>query len=808
MDRLQTRCKTGPDRPGHRGNMHPKCRRGAVAVLVSAVLAGAPGRAHAGLREQAAVQDLRTRSGATVVVMTDPLEGHAIAMRGLRQPLAPAGRDASAAALQWCRDHAAALGLRDDRDELRLRGVEARRSGVQRITLEQWYAGLPVLGADCRVLVDAEGRMYGFASGLRPGLELDVTPTVSESQALVTAANASGFSLAEQTPTVRLVVRSDDTGAWLAYEVVSRAPEGRPVRSFIDARSGALRVRDEGIAHAAGLVFRTDPRGPLTQVELPALGSSVSLASRLLRIEDSLEPAAAADGNGDFLLTPGQTGFDQVNAYYHVSHFLEDVLVGHLGMTPLRDSLVVRVQFRTEPFVAFTSGRFIFLGRPITGFVQQVARAADIVVHEAVHAVLYDHDIQPTGPRREAGALHEGLADYFAAAVTGDPAIGEWLYLPFPAGTTRVDMPLPLWHQSNYDHVGFAGGEAASPWGNGMILSATLWDLRGAIGEAADSLVVEALDALPSAPEWGHLANAMLLADDAHHAGRFQDAITQAFMRRGIRGAIEAAIAVVGPNTLRPGQTGEFTTTGCCGGLPGTFEWRVRSWCRGGPCSEEEVVGQGPSLTLSPQADLQVRVRAIGFWGDTLESAPHSVGVRVPEIVIEGPRRVPRDTPAAWSARIAAVSPSRVEWTRRYSLDVFFDNLGTLDEVRFAPGRPFELTAKLTDGLGRVATQTVFVTTFVPGTVPATPRELASTTLLDAAGHAAQSRFDLPASGRIEAALYDVRGRLRVRLADVIASAGAYLVRWDATPLESGMYFLHLRLARHQDTTERVAIVR
>ena len=49
---------------------------------------------------------------------------------------------------------------------------------------------------------------------------------------------------------------------------------------------------------------------------------------------------------------------------------------------------------------------------------------------------------------------------------------------------------------ANYDKLAFAGAPASTSWANGMILSSALWDLRGAIGAAADSLVLESMDYL------------------------------------------------------------------------------------------------------------------------------------------------------------------------------------------------------------------------------------------------------------------------------------------------------------------------
>src|SRR5262249_2311643 len=141
--------------------------------------------------------------------------------------------------------------------------------------------------------------------------------------------------------------------------------------------------------------------------------------------------------------------------------------------------------------------------------------------HELGHTVLYGYGIQPAGPHREPGALHEAIADYFAAALTNDPAVGEWEYIVFPTGSTRLDQPSPPRDFAHYDLAGFAGGPASTVWGNSMILSSGLWDLRQKIGQASDSLVLESLSFLPSLPMWAQFANAMLQADYQFHGGRY-----------------------------------------------------------------------------------------------------------------------------------------------------------------------------------------------------------------------------------------------------------------------------------------------
>lgn len=772
-------------------------------LIVMCMLAPA---AHGSEAMQLAVERLFMETGARAGVVSEPATGRVLALRGLAWPLVAGRERPGEAVAEWVTVEGEAFGLRPGIDQVRARNVERLASGRRRVTIEQLWQGLPVIGGESRAVLDANGVLQSFAAGFRPGLTLETEPRISRERAIATVATASSADLARQAGSARLVVRAEDVSERLAYEVTLEDATGRPVRSWVDARTGALVALDDGIAHATGFAYTIDPLGPLVQVTLPGLGPGTGLASRFLRVEDSVGAPAPQSPTGDFELGPGSGGFDQVNAYYHAGHFLSDFLGTHLGGSPLPESVLVKVHFRTDPFVAFTSGRFVYLGQPITGFVHEVSSATDLVIHETTHAVLYGHDIQPTSLRREAGALHEGYADYFAAAVTGDPAIGEWLYIPFPNGATRVDQPLPAWHASNYDRIGFAGGEPASPWGNGMILSAALWDLRTAIGPSADSLVLESLDYMPSAPQWGHFANALLQADLDHHDARHQSAILTALLRRGIRGVAESRI--IGPATLVGGQVGRFTAGDCCGGAPGDYEWHARGWCRGGPCSDWRLLGTGRVLESGFEEDTELRLRVLSRWGDTLDSAPMFVASRLPELAIEGPRRLPRGVRGVWSVRMAAVGPASVRWTRRYLAGgAISEDVPGTEAVSFQPSTTFELTATVRDGLNRTVSRTVRVDTFDARTIPEGNTTFHVVLRFEPGMRTASVRFEVPRLAPVDARVYDVRGRERAVVWTSPATVGAHIVRWASGDLESGVYFLRARAAGDTEV-KRFFIVR
>ncbi|MEY4374217.1 MAG: hypothetical protein RL760_383, partial [Candidatus Eisenbacteria bacterium] len=441
-----------------------------------------------------------------------PEDGAVVAIGLTRLRLPASGVAPSVAVRHWILEHAEAFGLDPQRDEVSAVSDEALPGGWHRVTLAQRHEGLPVLGGDARAILDAEGRLRSLQSGFARGPWPAATATVRPEDARRRVEERLP-DLDAATVQVEMAWAADATAPTLVW-CVRGLRDGRPSTSWVSTTDAARAVVDRDVAHAVGWFFPQDPTaGSLQEITLRDLLSGEGLASPWYGVTDNLVRPVVPSAPGDYRYAPTDSLFDQVNAYALTQRFVQDELRGRLGWTGPREPFVVRVHYPTAPYAALTSGRFVQLSGPIPGFVREVSRAADVVVHELTHAMIYDHGILSTGPNREAGALHEGLADYFAAVLTQDVRIGEWLYPNFPQGATRVDQPLPLWSVANYDHVAFAGGDAASVWGNGMILSSALWDLRHALGATADSLALEALAYLPSQPTWVMFGNALLQAD-------------------------------------------------------------------------------------------------------------------------------------------------------------------------------------------------------------------------------------------------------------------------------------------------------
>jgi hypothetical protein len=762
-------------------------RCAAVFVIASAV------PAHGAIAERLGVQRLRAELPAGTAIVLDPASDAVLALRGLDVALEGAEHDPGAAAARWLTDHARAFGLAIPDDDVVVERVERTRDGGTRLLLRQRWRGLPVAGGDARLVLSAAGRLRAVAAGFVAGITVAEGSRLSREDAVRRGAAGLDVSLRFDPAAAERWVRRDAHGDRIAWRITVPLADGRPATAWVDAATGAILARDDGIAHAVGLVYPTDPRQALAEVPLDRLGAGPGLTNRAFAIHDQQYPLVSPLGpEGDYRFAPTDPGFNQVNAYWHCDRFLNGYLAG-LGHAGLAVPLVVRVNAPLEPNVALTSGEYVYFGRPIAGFTHDAARSHDIIYHELVHAVLYAAGVQPGGPRRESGALHEGLADFFAAALTGDAGIGEWLYLTFPNGATRVDQPADPWNMDRYDQVGFAGAPVTSTWANGMILSAALWDLRGTIGSACDSLVLEAMEYLPSQPTWAHLANGMLQADETLHGLRHRQAIVTALATRRIRGAVTMPARIGGPAALKAGEPGTFFADPCCG-VQQEYHWRARSWCRGRPCGDWYDVGQGPEISAAFAEDTELRLATTSPWGDELE-ATRFVGVRPPELVVDGPRRVLVNTPATWIARAVAMGPTRIQWRRRFTGgSPAYEFLGEGPSLTLTPTAGCELQVTLLDGLvpPRIARELVTVETFADQPPSSAIGELRVRQRVDARGRQVETTVEAPRAGPLRMRIYDVRGRLRVRLWDGAVARGAHVVRWDASALEPGVYLLRV----------------
>lgn len=138
--------------------------------------------------------------------------------------------------------------------------------------------------------------------------------------------------------------------------------------------------------------------------------------NQYVKIEDFESPtfAPATSLTTDFFFNRSQSGFEDVNALYHITSFHN--YISSLGYDSLMD-----LQVQVDPHAQFGADNSAFNkngGNPTlvygTGGVDD-AEDADVIIHEYCHGVSWSANNNNTFSF-ERSALDEGLADYFAVS--------------------------------------------------------------------------------------------------------------------------------------------------------------------------------------------------------------------------------------------------------------------------------------------------------------------------------------------------------------------------------------------------------
>lgn len=328
---------------------------------------------------------------------------------------------------------------------------------------------------------------------------------------------------------------------------------------YVNALTGGILKRYDNLAEAPAARGRVFDPSPVT-----ALGDHTSLLSANQR--PRVPPAAAyrdvvlngLDGSGtlsgsrvttvptkkrirrpdgQFLFTSRQAGFEETMVYHHVDSALR--YLESLGYRGARSIFRAPVRANVNGTRADNSwyspvDRLLTFG---TGAIDD-AEDAETILHELGHAI-QDAICPDFGQSEEAAAMGEGFGDYFAASFfeAKKPAryrdsVMSWdgLLVGLDEGSEppclrRLDSPLTA---ADFK----AGGDEHD---NGLIWSATLWDVRRALGRAsADRLIIESHFQLDGFTTFARGARAILDADANLEGGRNKATLLRIFRQRKI----------------------------------------------------------------------------------------------------------------------------------------------------------------------------------------------------------------------------------------------------------------------------------
>jgi len=447
-----------------------------------------------------------------------------------------------AIARRFVEGHARLFNLRLERGGARLDTVKVVEDAASshvffKVALQE----VPVEGSDISIHMNRAGEVV-LANGSVPDTSEPANRLVlGEREAIAAARRHLGVRDVRGRPTAARLIccRGDET--LQAWEV--GIPAAEPLGDWvvlIDAETGReLDRRNQMFFFSGqGLAYPHHPlAGDLERVELPYLMRN-DLAGDYCYAVNAQGPEATSS-TAVYEFAPEDTHFDEVNAYHHVTR-AHDFFSG-MGFNKLDFSLWTTVHFRTKFDNAFYSPKerkmYFGDGDRFNDFAKEEA----IIYHEYSHGML--NEIVELYYRKEAGAMHEGQADYFACSLSGEPRIGEWI-----SSKTELKEIRDLRDTRHYpeDIIGEVHHD-------GRIWGCALWDLRAVLGpEITNRLVYASFSYLnPGEPTFAEGVNAILAADTAQFAGEHRAVITDVFAKRGIMSGSAAAVILDGRDLER-----------------------------------------------------------------------------------------------------------------------------------------------------------------------------------------------------------------------------------------------------------------
>jgi hypothetical protein len=329
-------------------------------------------------------------------------------------------------------------------------------------------------------------------------------------------------------------VDGQDGGKLRCHQILKRATG----RALIFDPSPVIALGDYKSLLREGDKPRRPPPEAYTSVMLYGLKPTGRLEGKRVTTSPTRMSRRVKRRNFDFRFRSHENGFEEVMVYYHIDqavHYLEKLGYRN-GRAIFRKPVRVNVNGSKQDNAWYSPGK-----RLLTYGTGQIDEAEDgeTILHELGHAI-QDAIIPGFGRSPQAKAIGEGFGDYFAASFFADKkperyrtTVITWDGLLIglsedrrPPGLRRVD------ERFTFDDFRPRADEHA----NGMIWSATLWDLRRRLGrDIADHIVLDSHFQLDGYTTFARAARAMLDADQNLYGGIHHEIMIRVFGRRHLR---------------------------------------------------------------------------------------------------------------------------------------------------------------------------------------------------------------------------------------------------------------------------------
>ncbi len=462
----------------------------------------------------------------------------------------PMAGTATEASRSFLIENPSALGLSAE-DAEELTEVDSFEwGGLKFIRRQQTHQGLPVFGANVLVGVDANNQVRMVTSGLRPQVSVkrgDKEVSLKEARQIARKDLGEAVELRGRI-THETVLYPTQQGHVEAYHLT--VPTETPLgvwEYFIDVQHGeivdsynSMKFHSFYFAPRARVYPENPDETPLATVMLRDVKSPYNkLDGQYCKVINEDVAGAVAGSNYRFDFPPENTHFDECQVYYAVEKVYQYFLdLGFRKFTVNNPygkthdgQLAANVHIRTQYDNAFydpDTGQISFGDGSYPsnphGF-RDLAKEVDCVAHEFTHAVIDEYHPNMFGS--EGLALHEGYADYFAASLTDDSDLGEYIVAaPEKAGVLR-----------NCDNNLMYPGAPTEPHARGRVWAGACWDLRKELGqEVADFLIFGSMLVISTeSPTFKYAKDMLLLIDQYWCGSEYKATIKRIFeAERGI----------------------------------------------------------------------------------------------------------------------------------------------------------------------------------------------------------------------------------------------------------------------------------
>ncbi|GGT05732.1 M4 family metallopeptidase [Nonomuraea spiralis] len=299
-------------------------------------------------------------------------------------------------------------------DAFTLSANTAGTYGLQYLTYERTYKGLPVFGGEVVVGTDRAGQVIQqVVTGQTAQIKVATKPSTTAAQAAATA--RALLPDVDDATSAKLVVHATTATPKLAWrlQVSGRTATGRPsiLDVFVDARTGSVIDKFDKVREGTGRGYYNGT------VTIDTSGSSGSF-----RMVDSTRPGLQCGGQNGSAYTKSTDSWGNgsgtdletacVDALYAAQRewdMLRDWL-GRNGHSGTGRSFPIRVGL--SDVNAFWNGSYTTFGHNQAG--NQQATPMDVVGHEFGHSVFTNTPGGDTG-NNEVGGLNESTGDIFGA---------------------------------------------------------------------------------------------------------------------------------------------------------------------------------------------------------------------------------------------------------------------------------------------------------------------------------------------------------------------------------------------------------